>query len=544
MDAIINLSLAFLEGLGIIISPCILPVLPIIFATGMVGGKNRPYGIMLGFIVAFCLFTLFARTIVISTGVNLDLVRNLSFILLLLLAIIMMSTYLSNIFSRLTHQLSTYGASFSVKQKNGGGFLNGILTGLPIGLIWTPCAGPIIAAVILQTIRAQTNVETLLILFAFSLGVAIPILLIILFGKKILNRHAFLTTHAVSLRKILGGALFFSVILNMQGSLYLSTSETKASSEQLSSNELINPLATPYPAPQIAGITDWINSAPINISSLKGKVVLIDFWTYSCINCVRTLPYLTAWDEKYRDKGLVIIGIHSPEFAFEQKLENVTNAVKKFGIHYPVALDNVFTTWSNYKNHYWPAHYLINKQGNVVYTHFGEGQYDVAEHNIQVLLGQKTGISTLETTKAPLNDSTLLTAITPETYLGSERASRFQGQLSASQNLYEFPMLLKQNHWALQGKWQVMPQKIISGSKGSTIKLHFQAQKIFLVLGSQDKKVKTATLLLNGKSFKNNQLIIKEDTLYELLDLPKPRNGILEIIFDQPGAEAYAFTFG
>lgn len=553
MDTIINLFLAFIEGLGIIISPCILPILPILFATGIVGGKNRPYGIMLGFIVAFCLFTLFARAIVISTGINLDLIRNISFMVLLFLAIIMMSTYLSNLFFKLTAPISRLGASFSSKQKDtAGGFLDGVLIGLPIGLIWTPCAGPIIAAVILQTIRAKTNFETMLILLAFSVGVAIPVLFITLVGRKLLNSYSFLTKHTVSIRKILGGILFLVLILSMQGMLYIETADVPASPQQLKSDKIINSLSQAYPAPEIQNGTSWINSQPLKVSNLKGKVVLIDFWTYSCINCLRTLPYLMAWDKKYRREGLVIIGVHSPEFAFEQKLENVKNAVKKWGINYPITLDNQLETWASYNNHFWPAHYLINKQGNVVYTHFGEGQYDITEHNIQVLLGQKTGPETMSKVGKHSHGTSSFTSMTPETYLGSDRAVRFEGKLLASKNSYEFPSLLPQDCWALQGKWQITPQSVISESKGSAIKLHFQAQKIFLVLGSQDQKIKTAHVLLNGKplgnlagkAIKNNQLIIKEDTLYELLNLPKQGSGILEIIFEEPGTEAYAFTFG
>lgn len=543
MDALVNLFLAFLEGLGIILSPCILPVLPILFATGIVGGKNKPYGIMLGFIIAFCLFTLFARAIVLATGVNLDSIRTLSFIILILLSIVMMSTYLSDLFSRLTQRLSSFGASFSAKQSQKSGFLNGILIGLPVGLIWTPCAGPIIAAVIVQTIRAKTNLETMLTLLFFSLGVVIPILLIIIFGKKLLNRHTFLTTHAQSIRKVLGATLFLAVILNMQGVFNLPVDEIPATHQELNSEQLINPITSPYSAPEIKDISHWINSPPLTLAQLKGKVILIDFWTYSCINCIRTLPYLKAWDAKYHDKGLVIIGIHSPEFAFEQKMENVAAAVKKLGILYPVALDNQLETWTNFQNHYWPAHYLINKQGEVVYTHFGEGQYDVTEHNIQILLGEKPNPQPVKSTQREQLKPLSYFATTPETYLGSDRAANFAG---------EYPKFLKLNEWAIKGNWKIEPQKIISLSKGSALELHFKAQKVFLVLGSSNQEIKKINVLLNGKpvgslggsDVKNSLLLIKDHTLYELINLPENTEGILELIFDEPGVEAYAFTFG
>lgn len=543
-----NLLLAFVEGIGIIVSPCILPVLPIIFATGMSGGRWKPYGVMLGFILAFCLFTLFARTLILSTGINLDWVRFISFILLLLLAVVMISSYLSRQFSRLTQKLSALGTSWFSSTRQGTGFISGFLIGLPIGLIWTPCAGPIIAAVILQTIRAKTNLESILTLIVFSIGVAIPLLLIILLGKKALTKSAFLTKYAESIRKVLGGILFLAVILNMRGELYVPEQIYGTDVKQLQSKGLVDGVEQPYPAPALKDITAWINSPPLTLASLKGHVVLIDFWTYSCINCIRTLPYLKAWYQAYKSQGLVIIGVHSPEFAFEQEYQNVKQAVEKYQIHYPVALDNQFQTWDNYGNHYWPAHYLIDKQGQVVYIHFGEGQYAVTEHNIQVLLGAKSKKKHSDT----LPKQELTYGVTPETYLGSNRAERFANPKTDGASGYQFHGMLKQDFWALQGQWQVNPQNITSLKANASIFLHFHAQKVFLVLGSSDDKPKTVTILLNGKPISpaqagkdvhEHRIKVNEDRLYELIHLPAISNGILEIQCDSPGLEAYAFTF-
>ncbi|HAT1596129.1 TPA: redoxin domain-containing protein [Legionella pneumophila] len=544
-----NLLLAFVEGIGIIVSPCILPVLPIIFATGMSGGRGKPYGVMLGFIIAFCLFTLFARTLILSTGINLDWVRFISFILLLLLAVVMISSYLSRQFSRLTQKLSALGTSWFSSTRQRTGFVSGFLTGLPIGLIWTPCAGPIIAAVILQTIRAKTNLESILTLIVFSIGVAIPLLLIILLGKKALTTGTFLTKYADSIRKVLGGVLFLAVIINMRGEIYVPEQIYGSDVKQLQSKGLVDGLEQPYPAPALKGITAWINSPPLTLASLKGRVVLIDFWTYSCINCIRTLPYLKAWYQTYKSQGLVIIGVHSPEFAFEQEYQNVKQAVEKYQIHYPVALDNQFQTWDNYGNHYWPAHYLIDKQGRVVYIHFGEGQYAVTEHNIQVLLGAKSKKKHSDT----LPKQALTYGVTPETYLGSNRAERFANPKTDRVSGYQFHGMLKQDFWALQGQWQVAPQNITSLKANASILLHFHAKKVFLVLGSNDDKPKTVTILLNGKPISpaqagkdvhEHRIKVNEDRLYELISLPNVSNGILEIQCDSPGLEAYAFTFG
>lgn len=282
----------------------------------------------------------------------------------------------------------------------------------------------------------------------------------------------------------------------------------------------------PYPAPPIEGIAAWINSNPLTLKDLRGKVVLLDFWTYSCINCVRTIPYINEWYKKYHDKGLVIIGIHSPEFPFEHNVDNVTAAVKRFQIQYPVALDNDYVTWNNYHNQFWPAHYLINQQGDVVYIHYGEGGYDTTENNIRALLGE-----------APLtNMPKILSPVafnqTPETYLGSARAERF------SASAVNLPL----DHWTLTGAWKQHSDNIIAEKAGSSIQLHFYAKKVFLVLGTQQHETIPVTILLNNKPL--DKLMVNQDKLYTLASIPIPQEGIIEIIAEKPGLEAYAFTFG
>jgi hypothetical protein len=261
------------------------------------------------------------------------------------------------------------------------------------------------------------------------------------------------------------------------------------------------------------------------------------------------LPYLTKWNATYRDKGLVIIGIHTPEFAFERKLKNVQDAVKKFNIQYPVALDNDFQTWRNFNNSYWPAHYLIDRQGNVVYTHFGEGNYDVTESNIRFLLGlspqsmQQSG------------DKTSGANLTPETYLGYERAENFaQGSAIVRDQSFDYPAIvtLSLNEWGLEGKWLVDKQKITAQEAGSKIKLHFLARKVFLVLGTSSGQPITAKILLNGqpigklagKDVQNDMVTVANETLYELVSLDSFGEGILELQAMGSGLQAYAFTFG
>jgi thiol-disulfide isomerase/thioredoxin len=295
----------------------------------------------------------------------------------------------------------------------------------------------------------------------------------------------------------------------------------------------------PYAAPEFAGVEAWLNANPLTMQSLKGKVVLIDFWTYSCINCVRTLPHITDWDRKYRDKGLVIIGVHAPEFEFEKKLDNVKAALAQHGIRYPVALDNKLSTWMNFENRYWPAHYLIDRDGKVVYTHFGEGKYDVTENNIRYLLGLKNDKTVKAETPISNPDETA------ETYLGYARASGFGGDKPMAHNRemsYRFPDALAEDEWALSGKWRVDTKKITSGEKGAALRLDFNARKVFLVLGTATGEPVNVTIRLNGET--RSTLTVERNTLYELIDQQMPKNGLLEVTPDAPGLEAYAFTFG
>jgi thiol-disulfide isomerase/thioredoxin len=313
---------------------------------------------------------------------------------------------------------------------------------------------------------------------------------------------------------------------------------------------LENGLADPYPAPEISGIDSWINSPPLQISELKGKVVLIDFWTYSCINCMRTIPYIKELYNKYHDKGLVIIGVHTPEFDFEKDLSNVQNAVTNDGIKYPVALDSHFATWQNFKNSYWPAHYLIDKNGNVVYTHFGEGDYDVTENNIRILLGLKGAASSVD-----LGDNNASGPVSPETYFGYARAANYAGKQAVTndkQSSYTFPAKLTGNAWALQGDWTVMPDKIISEKNNAALKFHFTANKVYIVMGSATGKTIPVKLLYNGeniseekgKDVTSSSVMVGKHSLFEVLSFTNSTDGILQIIASQPGLEVYTFTFG
>jgi thiol-disulfide isomerase/thioredoxin len=295
-------------------------------------------------------------------------------------------------------------------------------------------------------------------------------------------------------------------------------------------------------APEFGGIANWINSEPLTMKELRGKVVLIDFWTYSCINCVRTLLYVTKWYDTYKDQGLVVVGVHTPEFAFEKDTKNVETAIKRHKINYPVAQDNDFATWSLYENRYWPAHYLIDQNGEIVYTHFGEGKYEETENAIRTLLGMNA-----DTAKYTTEQNF---GRTPEIYFGlsrleyldktQEKSLQATGNNVAMLKSQEYSEPLKMNTFAVSGEWEFNQESANLIKKGGKIKLRFSADKVFMVAKSlSENKLK---ILIDGKVV--NEVIVKDDDLYQLVDLDTPGEHEMEIQIPDAGFEAFTFTFG
>ncbi|WP_018576396.1 cytochrome c biogenesis protein DipZ [Legionella shakespearei] len=536
----------FLEGFVLILSPCILSILPIILAGSLSGSRRRSFGIIIGFIFVFALFALFARQLISYWGIDSSSVRYTAYGLLFLFALILFSNYLTEQFNRLTQRFGSIGSAIAPHQEERG-FWGGVLLGGLVAIIWTPCAGPILATIIVQIVIQQTNLMSFFTLLAFAAGAAIPMLIIALYGFKIRELFPVFKRHAGLTRKILAVILFLNLGFMIAQEKGLISSSIIEQTPIRTANFLEQGVWRPYEAPEIGGIESWINSSPLNLTDLQGKVVLVDFWTYSCINCVRTLPYLKDWYNKYHDQGLVIIGIHTPEFDFEKEADNVRAAVKHYGIHYPVALDNSFTTWQNFSNHFWPAHYLINKDGKVVYEHFGEGNYDVTENNIRFLLG-------LNKTNTPMPiDSLASYFITPETYLGYKRADvALSPEIITDQTkTYQFPASLTENAWALAGEWLVQSDKITSQGNAA-LKFHFKAGKVFIVMGKSGNKPIPVKLFLNGKPLIENKgkdvvdgtVVVDKYGLYEVVDLKQSESGVLELRTEAPGLELYTFTFG
>lgn len=539
-------GLAFLEGLALIVSPCILPVLPLVLSTSIEGGRKRPYGIITGFVLAFSLFVLGSRALVSALHIDLDIIKYGSLALLLAFGLVLLSEKLSARFSQWTQGAANLGNRFGTQAE--GGFFSGVIVGGLIGLVWTPCAGPIFAVVLVQVIRQETDLQGILVTLAFAIGAAVPMLAITLAGKNIMNRLRFFTTHAEAVRKGFGILIILSVLFLAFGS-EAQPLFTDRQPQTIEATRLEDGLSRPYPAPEFTGIQEWMNSPPLTMQGLHGKVVLIDFWTYSCINCVRTLPYVTSWDKKYRDKGLVIVGVHAPEFEFEKKVDNIKAAIARHSIAYPVAVDNNLSTWLAFRNRYWPAHYLIDREGNIVYTHFGEGNYDITENNIRYLLGLK------DKAEAMPEVATTSLGQTPETYLGYARAERFAGKPDLQEDgvaTYQPPRFLPISQWSLAGKWKAGPQKSVALEKGASLQLNFRSKKVFLVMGTESGKPASVLLKLNGeapgtasgKDVPDGTVTIRGHTLYELINQTETANSLLEITAQEPGIEVYAFTFG
>jgi len=296
--------------------------------------------------------------------------------------------------------------------------------------------------------------------------------------------------------------------------------------------------------PEIKGIAAWINSKPLTLAKLKGKVVLVDFWTYTCVNCIRTLPYIKAWHEKYAKLGLVIIGVHTPEFDFEKDLKNVKAAAKKFGLKYPIALDNDQETWNAFSNHYWPAKYLFDKNGNLVYQHFGEGRYAETEDVIRSMLNE-AGKNVSKIKPVVEKPRPLALFITPETYCGSERNSGLGSSgvcLPDGTCIHIDPGTHERDVIYLSGEWlQTNEYLETKSNKPAYIAIKYQGHEINLVIHPPSKPA-TAKLYVDGKP--KGTLKIDEPKMYTLHKTAQAETHEVKLLFEAKGVKCYAYTFG
>ncbi len=538
---LVLIGIAFAAGVITAISPCVFPVVPIIFAGGASGGRRRPYAIIAGLVTTFVLSLLFVTWLLRQLNLPEDILRDVAIGLLFLVAATLIVPQLGDLLAKPLYRLTSRPAG-----DLGGGFL----LGASLGLVFVPCGGPVLAYITTQTASLDLSWKRVALAIAYALGAAVPLLAFAIFGRRAAGPMRRLGTRRA--RAALGAMMAIAALLitfNVDRTLQTKVNdyttflqghvETTCGAQkrlvgrcQESSDELEDFGA----APEVTGLSRWFNSKPLTMEKLRGKVVLVDFWTYSCINCLRTLPHVKGWDRAYRDRGLVVLGIHTPEFAFEHVADNVEGAVDRLDIEYPVALDNEYGTWNAFQNQYWPAKYLIDRRGHVRYKHFGEGEYDTTEARIRTLLGEDAEALPVANR---LSDPTPKTLQTPETYLGYQRLARFSDRTILPDQFgpYRFPNRpLQTNELSYSGTWKVRPEEIVAGP-GARLRLGFIARKVHLVLGGRG----SVDVLLDGKLQRTVQ--VDGSRLYTLLELKELRNALLELRFS-PGVRAYAFTFG
>lgn len=569
---------AFIGGIVTILSPCILPILPVVLSGSVTGGKRRPFGVVTGFILSFTFFTLFLSAIVRATGLSADFMRNLAVVALILFGIALIvpkvQEWIEQLFSKMAGKVP--------QKKGASGFWGGTVVGLSLGLIWTPCVGPILASVITLALTESVSGAAVIITLAYAIGTALPMITIMYGGRALFKKVPWLLRNTSKIQQVFGVlmivtavGIFFNIDRSFQsyilekfpnyGTGLISIEDNEAVQEQLDSLEKDKDndnkaTGEDYmlkdnfgDAPELISGGEWINiKAPLTLASLQGKVVLVDFWTYSCVNCIRTLPYITQWHSKYNDSGLVIIGVHTPEFEFEKDPNNVRKAIEDFGIKYPVMQDNDFATWKAYSNRYWPAKYLIDHNGKIRYTHFGEGKYDETEAAIQQLL-KEAGEKDVTGTNID-NPSYKIFSQTPELYLGYARISNLVSPELINRNdvkRYSSPGSMQLNSFAYDGLW-IVTEEYANPQASSSLVLRFSAKDVYLVIrskeGTSTVKVKldgqVVTDTSAGDDVIDGVVSVDDNRLYHLVHLEEPGEHILTLEFDSNKLELYAFTFG
>jgi cytochrome c biogenesis protein CcdA/thiol-disulfide isomerase/thioredoxin len=574
---------ALVAGAATAVTPCVLPVLPALLSASAVGGRRRPLGIVLGLAITFTVAVVALASLVKGVGVAGNGVRVLAEIVLIGFGL---SLLLPSVAARLEAPLA--GLSRFGPRSSGDGFWSGMAVGGALGFAYTPCAGPILAAVISVSATQGTSARLVVIALAYAAGSALVLLALGLGGRRLadLVRRA---GRGVSLQRAMGVVMIATAVamatqldvrlentfashlptalVNPTNALETSHGvesrlaslrgkprfDIEASEARAAAARRTDGLPVLGTAPEFASSGPWLGTGgrQLSLAKLRGRVVLVDFWTYTCINCIRTLPYLKAWDARYRKAGLTIVGVHTPEFPFERETGNVKNAIATDGIRYPVVQDNNYGTWSAYGNQYWPAEYLIDARGRVRYTHFGEGDYDKDERAIRTLLAERgdtrlaSGLAKVRALKPPR-------LATPETYVGTERALGYvNGPQGGTHDYGTPPAGLGTGQFALGGVWQETKE---SGTalRSASINLEFQAQRVYVVLGPPPGRSALVQVLLNGKPIgpdgagddvHGGLVTVNRQRLYNVVKLAHPGSGYLSLRV-QNGVSAYSFTFG
>ena len=570
------LILAYLGGVLTILSPCILPVLPFVFARADRPFRRNGLPMLLGMAVTFALVATLAA---VGGGWAIhanQYGRLVALVVLALLGLTLLSTrlaaWISRPFVALGNRLSQRATDDEGSVWSAAGL------GVATGLLWAPCAGPILGLLLTAAALNGASVQTTLLLLTYAAGAATSLGVALLLGGKVFGRMKRSLGAGEWLRRALGVLVLAGVgaiALGLDTGVLTRVSLAATGGIEQRLLDMVRPAQATAPAPaageplpvegdmpSLAGATQWFNSPPLTSAALRGKVVLVDFWTYSCINCLRALPYVRGWADKYRDHGLVVIGVHAPEFAFEKDPANVARAIRDLGVNYPVAMDNDYAIWRGFNNQYWPAHYFIDAAGRIRHHHFGEGAYAESEDVIRRLLttagqkdlpagyvsGMRRGVEA-----AASNDPT----ISPETYVGYARAENFASGRVAHDEPWDYraPRVLGTNQWALDGRWTVHGENAQLGHAGGRLTYRFRGRDLHLVLGpGSDAKPVRFRVTLDGKApgvdhgmdtDADGNGTITGQRLYQLV---RQANGsgerVFEIEFLDPGVQVYAFTFG
>jgi len=568
---------AVVAGAVSAMSPCVIPVLPAVLGGSLDGGRWRPVAVVVGLVGSFALFTLALTRALRAVGVSPDVQRDGAVAVLILFGLGML---IPRADARITRLLAPVGRIGQRIPQRGNGVAGGLALGVALGLIWTPCAGPVLAAVTAIVATGRTDAQTAAVLIAYALGAAVPLLVIAWGGRGLARR---LAPRSERIRQAMGVLMiataavvaagldtrltvklindvpgYTSVLQGLERSSAVTGDLSRLGGRSGAKQRIaadVADLPDAGPAPELRGISHWFNTdgRPLTLAGLRGRVVLLDFWTYSCVNCLRTLPHLKALDAAYRAKGLTIIGVHTPEFAFEADPGNVGGAIRDLGIRYPVALDPDYATWDAYENEAWPAEYLIDRNGHLRHLQYGEGDYEGTERIVRQLLGLAPAGRSVE---AAIPDQTPTAAgQTPESYLGLARLARFaqDDQLHPGRPFaYVAPQALAPDHLAYDGTWTVDAERITAGP-GAAIELSFHANRVFLVLDSPGGP-RGGRVLVDGKPVgrgsagadvgPDGRFTIRESRLYSLVDLPGPPGRHRLRVELDPGVRGYAFTFG
>jgi len=543
-------ALAYVGGALTIVSPCILPVLPFVFARADKPFVRSGLPLLAGMAITF---TGFATLATFAGGWAVSANQAGRIVALVLLGLFGVALAFPAIADRLTRPLVAWGSKLT--QGSGDGVWASVLLGAATGLLWAPCAGPVLGLILTGAALGGASANTSLLLFGYAAGAATSLAVALLAGGRVFARLKKSLHTSERIRRVLGFAVLVSVVAIAFGAdtgtlAKISKGSTTAVEQKLIDRfGMAGDTSSGTKAPGFAGATSWLNSKPLPSADLRGKVMLVDFWTYSCVNCLRSLPYVRAWNERYADDGLVVVGVHSPEFAFERDTGNVRKAASDLKVTYPIALDNDFTIWKAFDNQYWPAHYLIDAQGRIRYHHFGEGNYAETEQMIRRLLTEAGDMVTDKTVRVDASGDAqaadMKTLDSPETYLGSQRAERRNDSVDE----------LQLNQWALTGDWTVGAESARADTAGAKVTYRFKARDLNMVLGRSDaSKPARFRILVDGKAPGADRGMdvsttgVGEVTGQRLYQLVRQRGDVgthtFTIEFLDPGVEAYTFTFG